>query len=68
MSGSWLRLLEELIVSAITGERRAVVEKLDVLVKGYRPAYEFHGVPQNRDVDGIRRTPTESSKESRFCG
>jgi len=35
--------LAELIVYAITGERRAVVEKLDALVKGYKPMYEFHG-------------------------
>jgi FlaA1/EpsC-like NDP-sugar epimerase len=41
---SWPRQLEDLIVCAITGERRAVVEKLDALVKGYRPNYEFHGV------------------------
>jgi FlaA1/EpsC-like NDP-sugar epimerase len=44
MSPSWAKQLEELIVSAITGERRAVVEMLDGLVKGYRPDYEFHGV------------------------
>jgi len=37
--------LEELIVCAVTGERRAVVEKLDALVKGYKPMYEFHGGP-----------------------
>ena len=39
------KLHEELIVSAITGDRCDVVEKLDALVKGYRPDYEFHGVP-----------------------
>jgi len=44
MSSSWSKQLEELIVCAVTGERRAVVEKLDALVKGYRPNYEFHGV------------------------
>lgn len=66
MPASWPRRLEELIIAAITGERRSVVEKLDALVKGYRPAYEFHGVPvmatadpQNRDVDENRRTSTE---------
>ena len=42
---SWPKRLEELIVCAITGERCGVVEKLDALVKGYRPDYEFHGVP-----------------------
>jgi hypothetical protein len=42
---SWSKQLEELIVYAITGERRAVVEKLDALVKGYKPMYEFHGGP-----------------------
>jgi FlaA1/EpsC-like NDP-sugar epimerase len=41
---SWEMRLEELIVCAITGERCGVVEKLDALVKGYRPNYEFHGV------------------------
>ena len=55
MPPSWVKQLEELIVSAVTGERRAVVEKLDDLVKGYRPDYEFHGV-------GIPQTaPTASS-------
>jgi len=44
MHSSWSKRLEELIVGAITGDRRAVVEKLDALVKGYRPDYEFHGV------------------------
>jgi FlaA1/EpsC-like NDP-sugar epimerase len=41
---SWSKRLEELIVCAVTGDRRAVVEKLDALVKGYRPDYGFHGV------------------------
>jgi FlaA1/EpsC-like NDP-sugar epimerase len=45
MPSAWSQRLEELIVCAITGERSGVVEKLDALVKGYRPAYEFHGVP-----------------------
>ena len=55
MPPSWRQRLEELIVCAITGERCGVVEKLDALVKGYRPAYEFHGVrrPRNR-LPGIR--------------
>jgi FlaA1/EpsC-like NDP-sugar epimerase len=44
MPPSWAKRLEELIVSAITGGRCAVVEMLDGLVKGYRPNYEFHGV------------------------
>ena len=43
---SWSKQVEELIVSAITGEHRGVVEKLDALVKGYRPMYEFHGGPE----------------------
>jgi len=43
MSPTWSNRLEELIVCAITGERASVVEKLDALVKGYRPDYEFHG-------------------------
>jgi FlaA1/EpsC-like NDP-sugar epimerase len=45
MLPSWAKQLEELIVCAVNGERRAVVEKLDALVKGYSPAYEFHGGP-----------------------
>jgi FlaA1/EpsC-like NDP-sugar epimerase len=45
MPPSWSKRLEELIVCAITGQRCDVVEKLDALVKGYRPNYEFHGVP-----------------------
>jgi hypothetical protein len=45
MSSSWSKRLEDLIVCAVTGERCGVVEKLDALVKGYRPNYEFHGVP-----------------------
>jgi len=44
---SWPKRLEELIVCAVTGERRTVVEKLDALVKGYSPMYEFHGGPEN---------------------
>jgi FlaA1/EpsC-like NDP-sugar epimerase len=44
MPMAWKRRLEELIVSAATGDRTSVVEKLDDLVKGYTPAYEFHGI------------------------
>jgi FlaA1/EpsC-like NDP-sugar epimerase len=44
MPPSWSKRLDELIVCAITGERCGVVEKLDALVKGYRPNYEYHGV------------------------
>jgi FlaA1/EpsC-like NDP-sugar epimerase len=44
MPPSWSKRLEELIVCAITGARCDVIEKLDALVKGYRPNYEFHGV------------------------
>jgi len=44
MPASWSNQLEELIVCAITGARCGVVERLDALVKGYRPNYEFHGV------------------------
>jgi len=54
---SWSKQLEELIVSAVTGERHAVVEKLDGLVKGYRPDYEFHSV-------GIRGTAGASATAS----
>ena len=44
MPSSWAKELEALIVCAISGERAGVVGKLDALVKGYRPDYEFHGV------------------------
>jgi FlaA1/EpsC-like NDP-sugar epimerase len=44
MPPSWSKRLEELFVFAISGERCGVVERLDGLVKGYRPDYEFHGV------------------------
>jgi FlaA1/EpsC-like NDP-sugar epimerase len=45
MPVEWTARLGELIDAARTGGRLSVVEKLDALVKGYRPAYEFHGVP-----------------------
>jgi len=50
MPPSWSKRLEELIVCAITGERCDVVQKLDGLVKGYRPDYEFHGVPVPKPI------------------
>ena len=50
MPPSWSKRLEELIVCAITGERCDVVQKLDGLVKGYRPNYEFHGVPVPKPI------------------
>ena len=39
----WAQQLEELIMCAVTGGHSGVVERLDALVKGYRPDYEFHG-------------------------
>jgi hypothetical protein len=45
MPPAWARRLEELIEAAQSGHRLPVIEKLDALVKGYSPAYEFHGVP-----------------------
>ena len=45
MPPTWARRLEELIEAAKAGNRVPVIEKLDALVKGYIPAYEFHGVP-----------------------
>jgi len=44
LPASWPKRLEELIACAVIGDRRAVVEKLDTLVKGYRPDYGFHGI------------------------
>ena len=59
ISASWSKQLEELIVFAVTGNRRAVVEKLDTLVKGYRPDYGFHGVavPQTTEPGGSLELP-----------
>jgi FlaA1/EpsC-like NDP-sugar epimerase len=42
MPPHWNKRLEELIVAAIAGEGLVVVEKLDALVKGYRPRYDLH--------------------------
>jgi FlaA1/EpsC-like NDP-sugar epimerase len=67
MSPSWSKQLEELIVCAITGERSGVVEKLDALVKGYRPNYEFHGVtvpPTGADAHAANASLGEASLES----
>ncbi len=58
-SPSWSKQLEELIVYAITGERCAVVKKLDSLVAGLQAHVRVPrgpGKPQNRDV---HRTTTE---------
>ena len=43
MPDEWGARLEELIVAAKAGNRLSVVEKLDALVKGYSPMYEFQG-------------------------
>jgi FlaA1/EpsC-like NDP-sugar epimerase len=45
MPYDWGARLEELIAAAKAGDNLRVVEKLDVLVKGYSPMYQFHGVP-----------------------
>ena len=69
MPSSWSKQLEELIVCAITGGHCAVVEKLDALVKGYRPNYEFHGVvvppaaAANAAIVSISEDSPESSSE-----
>ncbi|OIP36448.1 MAG: hypothetical protein AUK27_01530 [Deltaproteobacteria bacterium CG2_30_66_27] len=47
IANEWGARLEELIVAAKAGDRLGVVEKLDALVKGYHPMYEFHGGPEN---------------------
>jgi FlaA1/EpsC-like NDP-sugar epimerase len=44
MPPSWAIQLDDLIQAAMNGDRFRVVEKLDALVKGYRPMYEFHGM------------------------
>jgi len=43
MPASWMRDLQDLAGLAAAGNRFGVVEKLDTLVKGYSPMYEFHG-------------------------
>jgi FlaA1/EpsC-like NDP-sugar epimerase len=58
MPASWLRQLGELVEAAKVGGRFAVVEKLDALVKGYTPAYEFHAA-QSNEFPG--ETPKSSS-------
>ena len=45
MPSDWPARLDELIETAQAGSRLPVVQKLDALVKGYSPAYEFHVVP-----------------------
>ncbi|MGZ9149192.1 MAG: polysaccharide biosynthesis protein [Candidatus Deferrimicrobiaceae bacterium] len=45
MAHEWGTRLEELIGAARAGNHLGVVEKLDALVKGYSPMYEFHGGP-----------------------
>jgi FlaA1/EpsC-like NDP-sugar epimerase len=67
MPPSWAKRLEELIVSAITGGRCAVVEMLDGLVKGYRPNYEFHGVTAPKilsEIDTGADLPADSTPSS----
>jgi len=59
MPPAWARRLDELIAAAQAGNRLPVIEKLDALVKGYSPAYEFHevGDPARVPVPG---TPSKS--------
>jgi FlaA1/EpsC-like NDP-sugar epimerase len=63
----WVARLDELIEAAQAGSRLPVVQKLDALVKGYRPGYEFHGVPAlesaaNAESDLPRPTIAPPSK------
>lgn len=56
---------KELGVDAITGERRAVVEKLDALVKSTNPCTSSAGGPDAADADHINPNlplPYPSSK------
>ena len=64
MPPSWSKQLEELIVCAVTGERRIVVEKLDALVKGYRPNYEFHGVAVPATAGAADPDPSRASSST----
>jgi FlaA1/EpsC-like NDP-sugar epimerase len=59
----WTARLGELIEAAKNGGRLSVVEKLDALVKGYSPAYKFHGVdvPADSDLPRPRILPPSKS-------
>jgi len=58
MPPAWARRLEELIAAAQDGNRLPVIEKLDALVIGYSPAYEFHGVlPRETAADAESDLP-----------
>ena len=43
------RFLADLLLSAINGHREGVIRKLDMIVKGYRPDYRFHGIAAHHD-------------------
>ena len=58
----WTARLGELIEAAKNGSRLSVVEKLDALVKGYSPAYEFHGVDVPAEPDPPRPRISPPSK------
>ncbi len=57
MPTSWQRQLGNLSELAMAGDRFGVVEKLDALVKGYTPAYEFHSVPGSVPQETERPRP-----------
>ena len=62
MPPAWARRLEELIAAAQAGNRLQVIEKLDALVIGYIPAYEFHGVLGRETCCGRRIRPPPSRR------
>lgn len=62
MPPEWMARLGELIEAARAGGGLSVVEKLDALVKGYSPAYEFHGVDVPADSDLPRPSVPPPSK------
>jgi FlaA1/EpsC-like NDP-sugar epimerase len=65
MPPSWLRQLDELIALAQDGNRFGVVEKLDALVKGYSPAYEYHSVRETPPPEpDVPRPPVRPPSKS----
>ena len=62
LSSSLSGQLEELIVHAVTGNRLAVVERLNALVKGYRPDYGFHGAAVPEPARAAEPTTVEPGR------
>ncbi len=63
---SWSKQVDELIVCAITGSGCDVVKKLDSLVAGYKPMYEFHGGPENPKTGTFTELPQNRDSHEPF--